>query len=89
MGRQKNRKFSTDSSFFCIQCGNKGIPIIRNQSLKKETHHRKKLYCIYCKQEVNHIECKNSEEIDKFKENFKKGLYIEESQKSIEFVNHL
>ena len=46
----------SEHSFYCIQCGNKGIPIMRNNGRAKEKFHRKKLYCLHCKQEINHIE---------------------------------
>lgn len=75
-----------NSRFFCLNCGKEGIPIARKESFQKEKFHRKKLYCPWCKEEVNHIECKNSSDIEKFKENFEKGLYIEEAQKSIDFI---
>ena len=44
------------SKFFCTQCGNEGIPIIRKKSHLRKKGHLKKLYCIYCKKEINHIE---------------------------------
>jgi hypothetical protein len=48
--------------FFCVQCGNEGIPIMRKKSKKKETAHLKKLYCRYCEEEVNHCEISPSSE---------------------------
>lgn len=46
------------SSFYCTKCGNKGIPIFRSDNRIRESGHLKKLYCLYCKQETNHAECK-------------------------------
>ncbi len=46
------------SDFYCTQCGNKGIPVIRYDNKIREPGHLKKLYCIYCNQENNHVECK-------------------------------
>lgn len=46
----------TISQFKCTQCGNIGIPISRKQSRQREQGHLKKLYCIYCKEETNHVE---------------------------------
>ena len=54
----------TSNDFYCMKCGNKGIPISRPKSLKREKMHRKKLYCCTCREEVNHIECKNSFEAE-------------------------
>lgn len=74
------------SGFFCMQCGN-GITLPRKLSGQKSKHHRKKLYCPHCKKELNFIECRNQWEIDEFKENFENGVYIDESESSIEYCN--
>ena len=47
------------SNFYCEVCGTKGIPIPRNKGKQRESFHKKKLYCLNCKMETNHIECKN------------------------------
>lgn len=78
----------TEHSFYCIKCGNKGIPLMRRQSLQHEKMHRKKLYCLYCKEEVNHIECKDLEEVEAFKLNFKNGVYINEAEESVSHVRN-
>lgn len=75
-----------EHNFYCIRCGNKGIPLMRNKGFQHERFHRKKLYCPFCKQEVNHIECKTSEEIEQFLMNFKDGVYKDEAEESINFV---
>lgn len=67
-----------EHSFFCIKCGNKGIPLSRKQGHQHERFHKKKLWCVHCREEVNHIECKTFDEIETFKENFKKGVYKNE-----------
>lgn len=43
------------SDFYCTCCGNKGIPIIRSGA-KRELGHLKKLFCLTCQKEVNHVE---------------------------------
>ena len=78
----------TEHNFYCIKCGNKGIPLMRRQSLQHEKMHRKKLYCLYCKEEVNHIECKTYEEVETFKLNFKNGVYINEAEESVSYVRN-
>ena len=72
--------------FYCLKCGRKGIPLARRRSLQHEQLQRKKLYCIYCQTEVNHIECRNQEEIETFKTNFALGLYKEEAAESLGFT---
>ena len=72
--------------FFCIKCGKEGIPLARKQGHKHERFHRKKLYCFYCKEEVNHMECRNQAEIDEFKDAFERGEFIDEAEESISYV---
>jgi hypothetical protein len=59
---------------------------MRRDAKKHTPFHRKKLYCLYCKTEVNHIECTNQLEVAEFKDNFEKGAYIDESEASISFI---
>ena len=77
----------SEHRFFCESCGREGIPIPRKKSCQREKLHRKKLYCPWCKIEVNHIECKNQSDINKFKEDFLAGKYIEEAKKSIAYIS--
>lgn len=72
--------------FYCMKCGHKGIPVQRKINHKHGKHHRKKLWCMYCKEEVNHIECRNDQEVKEFLENFKAGLYKEEVEESINYI---
>lgn len=44
------------SDFYCVCCGNKGIPIPRKYNKSHESGHLKKIYCMYCKTETNHAE---------------------------------
>ena len=46
-----------DEEFYCVFCGEKGIPIARNKGAKREPGHLKKLFCLNCKKETNHVEC--------------------------------
>ena len=73
-------------TFYCIQCGNKGIPIPRKKGREKEKGHRKKLYCLCCKEEINHIECRSDFEVEEFKINFENGVYVNEAQESLAYV---
>ena len=70
--------------FYCLNCGNKNMPLARKRSHLHEKNHRKRLYCYHCKKEVNHIEVRNYEEQQDFLERFKNGEFIEEAKESIE-----
>ena len=72
--------------FYCPLCGQKTYSLSRVKSHQYEKHHRKKLYCPWCKIEVNCIECRNDSEVFEFKMAFENGEYTEEAQDSIEFI---
>ena len=73
-------------NFYCLRCGNKGIPIMRKEGFQHGKQHRKKLYCIHCKEEVNHMECKTYANVIEFKENFENGVYKDEAEASVCFI---
>lgn len=50
--------FSSSSDFYCVICGTKGIPILRQKGKERCAGHLKKLFCIKCGKETNHAECK-------------------------------
>ena len=77
-----------EHNFYCIKCGKKGIPLARQTGHQRGKFHRKKLYCLSCKQEVNHIECRNEEEVLTFKRNFENGVYIDEANESIQYTGN-
>lgn len=74
-----NRKSSTTSDFYCTKCGNKGIPIARKIGSQREAGHLKKLYCMYCKEEVNHAEVRpfGSYNYEDFKLEFDLGRFVD------------
>ena len=72
--------------FYCIKCGNKGIPVMRKRSHNHGKFHRKKLYCLHCKEEVNHVECKNEFEVYEFLEDFRNGVFEDEAKAYISDV---
>lgn len=82
------RQLDLTSEFWCINCGNKGIPIVRERGHRRGPGHRKAMYCITCKQTVNHVETRNEEEARKFREDFAAGLFREEAKQSIEFAKN-
>lgn len=73
------------SEFWCISCGKKGIPIMRDRGRQRTEGHRKKLYCVHCRVTINHIETRNAEEARRFREEFEAGKFAEEAAESIAF----
>lgn len=74
----KVKNISTQSRFFCTCCGKEGMPIQRRKGTEREAGHLKKLYCIYCKKEVNHAEVReiggyNEED---FKQEYNLGRFV-------------
>jgi hypothetical protein len=63
-------------NFYCCKCGAKGIPVVRKQNKLREKMHLKQLWCINCKEVVNHVECYDDKDVAKFLERFKNGYYI-------------
>lgn len=47
-----------NSNFYCCKCGQKGIPIARLKGRERKAGHLKKIYCLHCGKEINHVECK-------------------------------
>ena len=72
--------------FFCIGCGKEGIPLFRRAGFEKSSLHRKKLYCAWCKQTVNHVEIRNDQEKESFLESFAQGAFLEEFAESVEYI---
>lgn len=70
--------------FYCLNCGKRGLPVVRPQAHRREQFHRKKLYCAYCGLTVNHIEVKSDEEAYEFRQAFENGEFQEEARISIE-----
>lgn len=73
--------------FYCIKCGRKGIPLIRQPNKLKEKFHRKKLYCPWCRVYINHVEVRNQWEADEFKKLFADGYFQPEVEESLRVSN--
>ena len=69
--------------FYCLKCGQKGLPVWRNNGHLHSKNHRKKLYCFNCQCEVNHIEIFTQSDLEKFKIDFENGVYKNEAEESI------
>lgn len=68
------------SSFYCPACGKKSMDLPRPRSRVRESFHRKKLYCPWCKDTYNCIECRNEIERQNFIADWEDGYYEEEVQ---------
>ena len=50
-------KMIVGHEFYCCKCGMKGIPVVRQKGKEREPGHLKKLFCLTCNAEINHVEC--------------------------------
>ena len=77
-----------EHQFYCLLCGRPGIPLRRKSGFQHGPMHRKKLYCPYCRVQVNHAEIRNTDEKEKFLEDFKNGVYKDEAKRSRDFIGN-
>lgn len=82
----KTYKAGQKSKFFCTACGKEGIPILRKRCCERKSGHLKKLYCIYCKKEVNHCEIKEYGDYtyEDFLNEFNAGRFIDGNRVELE-----
>ena len=75
----------SQSKFFCTECGNEGIPIIRSKGQTREPGHLKKLYCMHCKKEVNHVEIREigGYTVEDFQKEFQLGRFKDGQREEI------
>ena len=69
--------------FYCTRCGNEGIPIFRRGNQRREAGHLKKLYCLHCKEEVNHAEICDNYTYNSFMLEFNLGNFDENGNRII------
>ena len=60
------------SNFYCENCGYKGIPLPRKKGRERNKNHQKKLFCIYCQAEYNHIEIREQDSVHIMPQKLKK-----------------
>ena len=80
MARNKRRTIGfTLSEFYCTECGNKGINIVRKNGQQREAGHLKNLYCIHCKKETNHVEIRpfGDYNYEDFKLEYELGRFVD------------
>ena len=58
-------KLIIDHEFYCTKCGEKGLPVVRIKGSEREAGHLKKLFCLNCNMETNHVECVPYSKYDK------------------------
>lgn len=75
-------------SFYCLNCGKKAMDLPRKKGHKHKDFHRKKLYCPWCKMEINCIEIKDKTQEEQFKIDFKNGVYNDEKEISLDHVRN-
>ena len=70
---------TTQSRFFCSCCGKEGIPVQRKKGQDRQGGHLKKLYCLSCKKETNHVEVREigGYDIEDFKKEFELGRFVD------------
>jgi hypothetical protein len=66
--------------FYCLKCGQKTYSLPRPCGHQRPRGHYKKLYCPFCKVEINNIEITSEDELWDFRINFEEGGYIEDAE---------
>ena len=71
------------SDFYCTCCGKKGLPVQRRKGQEREKGHLKRLFCIYCNKEVNHVEIKSDGRytLEDFKIEYEYGNFDEQQER--------
>ena len=67
-----------DNEFYCVKCGSRGFTIPRKRGAERESGHLKKLFCLHCQKETNHVEiCPNSDyTYENFLQEYSNGNFI-------------
>lgn len=75
-----------ESKFYCTKCGKEGIPIARKKGQERKSGHLKKLYCLFCGEEVNHVEIKmyGDYTYEDFLEEFQSGRFKDGNRENVQ-----
>ncbi len=73
------------NDFYCLNCG-KSVALPRKSGHQYPSGHRKVIYCPFCRETVNHVQCKSYMDVIEFKEAFERGEFVEEAEESINYV---
>lgn len=71
------------STFYCLRCGNK-VPLPRKKGKIREKHHLKQIYCIKCKEDINHLEVREFDfdfDYDDFMNKIEEGFFKDKEKK--------
>ena len=71
------------NTFWCINCGQETMPLMRKQGQGRNKFHRKRLYCYHCKIDINCVECRSEIEIQEFKQDYQLGNFKAEAKESM------
>ena len=77
----------TKSDFYCVYCGKKGIPVVRQGNSQREKGHLKKLFCLYCGKETNHVEIRHfgNYTVEDFYQEFNSKNFDAEGNRKMEY----
>ena len=66
------------NDFYCVECGNRGIPAARTTRHQREAGHLKRMYCLHCKKETNHAEIRpfGNYRYEDFQEEFYQNIKV-------------
>ena len=78
------------SDFYCTQCGSKGLPVVRTGRKTREPGHLKKLFCLQCGVQTNHVEVRPFGQYDyeDFQIEFIHGNFNKEGQRKDPYWRH-
>lgn len=90
MRHSKDVRLQKLSDFYCTQCGNKGIPILRTKK-EREPGHLKKLFCLYCQKETNMVEIKQNGKytLEDFLKEYQNGNFDSEGLRKVPYKQFL
>ena len=75
----KDARLQKLSDFYCTSCGHKGIPCFRIAGREREPGHLKRLFCLYCQEERNMVEIRQSGKytLEDFELEFTYGNFVD------------
>ena len=83
----RRTQLADPSEFYCTKCGKRGFDIPRKRGQEREAGHLKRLWCLNCKEEHNHVECKPWTKYDynDFLLEFNEGNFDEEGNRILPY----
>lgn len=83
----KRKKLILDHVFYCCKCGNRGLGVVRTIGQSRKPGHLKKLWCLNCQEEVNHVECSpfSTYDFENFLEEFLGDNFTETQERKLPY----